>query len=197
MRTQTPALLDRFIPRPDAGGRHEITIHAPAALVMEVARNFDVSSIGAIRALFWMRAKILGGHAEMQLQRRGLVADMLALGWGCLAEEPERYFIGGAACRPWEGDVHFCAIEPARFANFSEPDQVRIAWTLEALPLGPEVTRFGTETRVAATDEASRVKFRGYWRKFGIGIVLIRKILLPLVRREAERRVKAARTSAA
>ena len=52
-------------------------------------------------------------------------------------------------------------------------------------------TRFATETRAAATDEASRAKFRRYWRFAGPGILLIRKLLLPAVRREAERRAKA------
>ena len=52
-----------------------------------------------------------------------------------------------------------------------------------------------TETRAVATDEASRGKFRRYWRFAGPGILLIRKLLLPAVRREAERRAIAAASS--
>ena len=67
---------------------------------------------------------------------------------------------------------------------------VKIAWTLEVEPLAPARTRFRTQTRVVATDDAARRKFRRYWRMFGMGIVLIRLLLLPAVRREAERRAR-------
>jgi hypothetical protein len=71
---------------------------------------------------------------------------------------------------------------------------VKIAWTLEAEPLGDELTRFATETRAAATDAEARAKFRRYWRRFGIGIILIRKLLLPAVQRQAERQWRATRS---
>jgi hypothetical protein len=41
-----------------------------------------------------------------------------------------------------------------------------------------------------ATDAEARRKFRNYWRKFGRGIVLIRWLVLPAIRREAERRYR-------
>jgi hypothetical protein len=84
--------------------------------------------------------------------------------------------------------VVFTPVAPERFAAFSEPDMVKIVWTLEAEPLGPALTRFRTETRVLATDDWARRRFRRYWRMFGAGIVLIRWLLLPALRREAERR---------
>lgn len=187
------AVLDRFVPEPDEGGRHEITIHAPAELVMEVARNIDIESIWMIRALFWLRGKLLGVQMEKAGPRAGLIEQMLGLGWGCLAEEQGRYFVAGAACKPWQANPGFSAIAPEQFVSYAQPDEVKIAWTLEAEALGPELTRFGTETRVVATDEEARKKFRWYWRRFGIGIVLIRKILLPVVRRQSERQWKALR----
>ena len=81
-----------------------------------------------------------------------------------------------------------------RFATFAGPDLVKIVWTLEAEPVEPALTRFRTETRVQATDESARRSFRRYWRRFGMGIVLIRWLLLPAVRREAERRYRAGGT---
>jgi hypothetical protein len=58
---QTPAissLLDTSIPHADVPRRHEIEIRAPAALVLETARMFEVRSVPLVRALFWLRAKI-------------------------------------------------------------------------------------------------------------------------------------------
>lgn len=182
-------MLDPFIPRPDVRERHEITINAPARLVMEAARDLDIQSVATVRVIFWLRAKALGAR-KVTRRPQGLIADMLAMGWERLAEEPGRFFIAGAACQPWKADVVFSPIPSGEFASFAEPDRVKIAWTLEAEPVGPELTRFASETRVVATDDASRANFRRYWRKFGIGIVMIRWLLLPAVRRQAERRWK-------
>ena len=41
------------------------------------------------------------------------------------------------------------------------------------------------------TDDAARRKFRRSWRFFGVGIVMIRWLLLPALRRAAEHRVRA------
>ncbi len=112
---------------------------------------------------------------------------MRALGWQCLAEDPARFFVAGASCRPWQADPNFSLVAPENFASFVGPDLVKIAWTLEATQLAPELTRFATETRVVATDDEARVKFQRYWRKFGAGIVLIRLVLLPALRKQAER----------
>jgi hypothetical protein len=102
---------------------------------------------------------------------------MLHLGWGRLAEEPNHFFIAGAACQPWQADVVSSPIPAGQFAAFDEPGRVKIASTLETEALGPVLTRLATETRAVATDGEGRIKFRRYWRKFGIGAMLIRRRL--------------------
>jgi hypothetical protein len=110
-----------------------------------------------------------------------------------LSEQPGRFVICGAKCQPWLPDVRFSAVAPGQFADYAEPDVVKIAWTLEAEPLGPGLTRFAQETRAVATDEAARRRFLRYWRWARFGIVAIRLLLLPAVRRAAERRWAAQR----
>ena len=97
----------------------------------------------------------------------------------------------GAVTQPWVGDVKFSSVPTDEFASFSEPDLVKIAWTLECDALDAETTQFRTQTRVLPTDEAALRKFRRYWLVFGIGIVLIRRLTNRAVRREAERRCDA------
>jgi hypothetical protein len=182
-------LIERFMPHADVSRRHEILIRAPADLVFEVAQNFKLRSIPLIRAIFWLRAKLMGGAAPSDdLFAHGLVAETTAIGWGILAQRPGRELVMGGAAQPWKADVNFTTIAADRFLEFAEPDCVKIVWTLEAEPLGDGVTRFRHETRVRATDAAARKKFQRYWRTFGIGIVMIRWLLLPALRREAERR---------
>jgi hypothetical protein len=185
--------LDRFLPHADVRERHEILVHAPADLVLDTARRSDPESIPAVRAIFTMRAWFLGSRRPRLAA--GLVEKTLRLGWGVLEEEEGRFFCAGAVCRPWLADVDFHSLPPTKFAAYAEPGRVKIAWTLEVEPEEAGWTRFATETRAVATDEASRVKFRRYWRLAGPGILLIRKFLLPAVRREAERRAKAAASS--
>jgi hypothetical protein len=105
-----------------------------------------------------------------------------------LAHQPGRELVMGAVTRPWEANVVFRALPADEFAAFSEPDMVKIVWTLEVEPLGPDLTRFRTETRVLATDAGARRKFDRYWRLAGPGIVLIRILTLPILRRAAEQR---------
>lgn len=183
-----PAPLDRFIPQPDVRERFETTIRAPAGIVMDVAANFDMQSLPVVRAIFRLRERLTGAAPSGRRAPQGVLAETSSLGWGLLAEQPARFVVCGAACQPWLADVKFTAIAPKRFAAYAEPDQVKIGWTLEAEALRPAITRFAQETRVVATDAVARVKFRRYWRWARFGIVTIRLLMLPAVRREAERR---------
>jgi hypothetical protein len=92
--------------------------------------------------------------------------------------------------------VKFTPIAPEQFAAYAEPDRVKIAWTLEAETVGPTTTRFAQETRAVATDEAARIKFRRDWRWARFGIVAIRLLMLPAVRRTAQQRWAAVKRAA-
>jgi hypothetical protein len=187
-RTELSALLDQFIARPDVRERHQISVHAPSEMVFEAACSFDLQSIWMVRSLFWFRGRVLGAKMRPARRPAGLIAEMLAIGWGRLAADSHHLFVAGAVCQPWQANVVFSPIPPEQFAAFAEPDQVKIAWTLETKALGPVLTRFATETRAVATDDEARMKFRRYWHIFGIGVLMIRLLLLTALRREAERR---------
>jgi hypothetical protein len=178
--------LDRFLPEYDVRERHSIAIQAPARLVFETARRYDMKSLGPVAAILSMRAWALGS-TRSRAPRRGFVEETRSLGWGVLEEETGRYYCSGAVCQPWLPDVVFRAVPPDEFSGYGEPDLVKIAWTLEALPLGPERTRFSTETRVAATDPEARRKFLRYWKFVRPGVVLIRYFLLRGIGRAAQK----------
>ena len=108
------------------------------------------------------------------------------MGWGVLDHVPGRVFIAGAHCQPWLADVSFLPIPPAQFLAYHEPNRVKIAWSLEVEPQGPASARLTTETRAVATDSEARKRFRHYWRWARFGIVAIRWLMLPAIRRQAE-----------
>jgi hypothetical protein len=188
-RGDGPALLDQFIPNPEFGGRNVTVVAAPADLVFDVASEMDLRSIPAVRAIFWLRETLFRSTPAPR-QPQGLVTETLALGWGRLAERPKRELVMGAVTQPWRADVVFRAVAPEEFAAFAEPDLVKIAWTLEADPIDAVRTRFATETRVVCTSSWARRRFRRYWRLVGIGILLIRWLVLSAVRRDAEGRFR-------
>ncbi len=188
-----PRTIDRFVPAPDVRERFETVARAPADVALEAARDLDLESIALVRAIFWLRARLTGSRAVRERGLHRLVPDAVAMGWGVLAERPGREIVMGGYTRPWEPDPAFHALAPDRFAAFAEPGVVKIVWTLEAEPLSPATSRIATETRAAATDDAARRRFRSYWRRAAPGILLVRWLALPAVRRAAERRAAARR----
>jgi hypothetical protein len=182
-------LIEQFMPESDVRELHETVVHAPADMVFDVAEHLDLQSIPLVRAIFWLRGMLMGSRRELRMPQ-GLVAETARLGWGELARRAGRELVMGAATQPWHADVRFTAIPAERFREFREPDHVKIVWTLEAVPIEPALTLFRSETRVVATDAAARAQFLRYWRWARLGIVLIRLLHLPALRRAAERRYR-------
>jgi hypothetical protein len=180
-----PDALDAFLPAFDVRERHVVTVRAPAPLVYQVAREFDLQSLPLVQALFWLRGRLMGARPARRLTR-GFVEETRALGWECLLERPGELYVSGAACRPWLADVTFEPVGPGRFAGFAEPDRVKIAWTIECASRGTALTELASETRALATDAEARRRFLQYWSWARIGIVTIRWLLLPAIRKRAE-----------
>jgi len=184
-RTETRA-IERLIPAWDVRSYHQTIIQAPADTVFAVAEHFDLQSIPLVRAIFWLRGKLMGASRSSPRHPAGLVAETKKLGWGELYRRPGRELVMGAATQPWLPDVKFTAIPEDEFLGYGEHDRVKIVWTIEAVPIESGLTLLRTETRVRATDLAAREKFLRYWRFAQFGIELIRRLHLPAVRRAAE-----------
>jgi hypothetical protein len=138
---------------------------------------------------------VLGAAPDDRPRPRGLLDEVRSLGWGVLAEIPDREIVVGAVTKPWEADVTFRALPPEQFAAFAEPGYVKIAWTIRADPISATESVFRTETRAVATDSTARARFRRYWAFLSPGIIVIRWALLGPVKHEAERRHRTSPTS--
>ena len=186
------SLIDSFMDEHDVAEYHETIVQAPSDLVFDVAEHFDLLSISPIKAIFALRERVFRVKSEQRRDPKGIVAETKALGWSVLAYRPGREIVMGAVTQPWVGNVKFRGIPAKAFHPFSEPNFVKIAWTLEAEPLRAGVTRFRTQTRVLATDRSARLKFLAYWTFAGSFIHLIRCIGNRAIRLEAERRARTA-----
>jgi hypothetical protein len=184
---ESDPLLDRFIPEYDVVDRHRIRVDAPAAVTLDVARDMELSHLPIVRTIFKAREIILRARRDDTPRPKGLLDEVLSLGWSVLAEIPSREIVVGAVTKPWEPNVTFRSIPSAEFASFAEPDYVKIVWTLRADPTSDTTSIFRTETRALATDPVARSKFRRYWSLLSPGIRLIRRLTLRPLKSAAER----------
>ena len=182
------ALLDHFMPAYEVAERHRTFVAAPAAITYRAACQQELASSSIVRGIFRARELVLGATPDPAERPRGLVEQTRSMGWGILAEIPDREIVMGAVTRPWEPNVVFRALHPDAFASFAERGYVKIVWTLRVHAAGPSHSVFSTETRAVATDAAARAKFRWYWAACSPGIWAIRRLSLGPLRREAARR---------
>lgn len=194
-RAGPPTLLDRFVPEYEVCERHETQVDAPVEWTYAAARGMDLMQSPIIRAIFRGRELLMGASPTEPRAPQPLVDEVLAIGWGMLAEETGRELVLGAVTQPWEAEVKFRSLPPDEFAAFDAPGFSKIAWTIRADPLGPATSRFSTETRVTTTDAEARRRFRRYWTMVSPGVRLIRRESLRLVRSEAEWRYRADQAS--
>ena len=82
-------------------------VAAPADLVFETARNLDLWSIPAIRAIFWLREKLLRSTPSPR-PSLGLVAQTLALG--------RQEHVALRWWAPWNEPNHPAFVSPQRTA---------------------------------------------------------------------------------
>ena len=132
-------LLDRFMPEPEVDEYHHLTVRAPAAVTFAAAKQMDLQASPVAKGIFWLRAipALLRGEPFRPQGSTGIVAETLGMGWGVLAEVPDREIVIGAYTQPWHEHVTFRPLPPEEFAAFSEPGYVKIIWTLAAEPAGP------------------------------------------------------------
>jgi hypothetical protein len=184
------ALLDQFMPEYEVAERHHVRVAAPAAITLSAAADTDLQQSTIVRAIFSARELVLGAEPDAEARPKGLLAQTTSLGWRVLAEKPGREIVVGAVTQPWLPNVVFRGLAPEEFRAFQEPGYVKIVWTLRADPVGESESIFRTETRVTTTDQTARTKFRWYWARFSPGIILIRRVMLGLLKTDAERRAR-------
>ncbi|HEY6775004.1 MAG TPA: hypothetical protein VI122_00660 [Thermoleophilaceae bacterium] len=182
-----PMHLDRFLPHYDIHERHSIPIDAAPATVLDEARHMTSRDVPVMVALMAIRRL-----PELLLRRRAptpytrpVLEQFERAGFVRLATEDHELVFGvvGRFWRP-SGDVRRISTEG--FADFAEPGWAKAAVNFRAAREGGR-TILSTETRILATDAASRRRFRCYWRLIYPGSAVIRVAWLRAIKRRAER----------
>ncbi|NNE48252.1 MAG: hypothetical protein HKN37_16490 [Rhodothermales bacterium] len=175
----TSSLVNDILPDFDVESHHSTIVSAPAARVIAVARDLDLSGSLLIRLLFRLR-----GLPSAALTARGLSE----LHFKLIRDDPDRAFALGLIGQFWKPSGRLVDFEPARFDDFNTPGYAKAAWTFEVESLAVEVTRLSTATRVICLDNSSRRKFSAYWTIVCPYSGIIRKRMLRSIKDAAEGR---------
>jgi hypothetical protein len=192
--------LDRVLAVHDSRLARGTVVAAPAAIVWGAAGNIDLVKVWrrdpVVRVLIAGRAipdavarRLSGARTRRAAPPSVCLHDLPERGhWIRLVEEPGREFVFGAVGHYWGPRVEWRECEAGEFVNFWEPGCGKIAAGVLVEPAGERRTLLVLETRTAATDPVSGVRFRRYWRFAGPGVWLILGRVLAAIRAEAEAR---------
>jgi hypothetical protein len=179
--------LDDLVPVADHVTRQSRVIEAPRSVVWEELHRLKLSALPVSLVLSAVRALpvLLAGRARGGLDRTFLDVVPIPL---LSSEQPSAVVFGGVlqAWRLTGGDKP-PALDAAGVREFAEPGWVKIGMEFR-LTTAVGGTHLSSETRVAATDAATRRQFNRYWLLVGPGSSAIRWEVLTAVALKAEAR---------
>ncbi|MGH2744290.1 MAG: hypothetical protein ACRDN8_17785, partial [Thermoleophilaceae bacterium] len=175
-------MLDDFLPDYDVHEVHSTTVAAAPEAIVEAIRELTAREVPLLVALMALRS----GPRVLRLSvRRRVLEQFERAGFVPLRESPDGLVYGGVG-RFWRASGGLRRIEPSEFAGFAEPGYAKAAFSFELERRGDRAL-LTTETRVLATDDRARRRFRRYWRVIHPGSAAIRIAWLRAIRRRAER----------
>jgi hypothetical protein len=183
-------LLDDLLLHHDLADAHEVAVAASPRQAIAAMLRVTPAEMPLARLLFALRwlPSLLRGRSVLTAGALPLYEHMLASGFVLLAEDPGREVVIGFVGRPWAPRSPAVPIRDANgFVAFAAPGFVKGATNVTAHTADRGVT-LGTETRVLATDPASRRAFDRYWRVIRLGSAAIRHGWLRAAKRRAEER---------
>jgi hypothetical protein len=178
------------MPRFDSRSRHAIEVHAPAQAVSTAVEAVTVKEVRFLRELEFIRALprlAATGRLDVPTVNAPLVLSFRR-GAVLLGARPPEVVLAGAIGCFWRlaGNVPVVFGSPEEFLTFSEPGFAKAVVGFRLDQRGAEVL-VTTETRFAATDEATHRLMSRYWRLIRPGSNLIRTEWLRAIRRRALR----------
>jgi hypothetical protein len=183
-------LLDEFVPEHDFGEVHSTRLSAPPERALEEIKLANLDEMPLVRWLFAVRSipARLGGKRGLPSEKaKPLYRQMLDFGFILLAEEPGRELVFGGIGQMFKmsGGLTPVFRDADEFAAFMEPGYAKVAMNFSAGRVDGS-TELRTETRVLATDAASRRRFGRYWRLIRPGSALVRQSWLGAAKRRTK-----------
>jgi hypothetical protein len=198
-------LLDHFLPRYDVTETHAVIVNADADLTWQAVRRCDLSSSAVVHMLLQLRSlpnrlqRVLKKQPSESARPPLTLDDMQRAGFVHLGERPGHEIVFGTVVQPWNAATDgkpTMLVEADGFAAFDTPRFVKVAFNIRVEPYGTGRALITTETRTAANDPMSLRRFARYWFLIGPFSALIRRLMLRIVKSDAERQSRALRPPA-
>jgi hypothetical protein len=185
----TPASqLDEFSPIYQFSERASIPVRASADRVYEALLRVTAAEVPLYRTLAWVRRGGASGPESVlnPPDNESLVRVATRTSFLTLAEVPGREYVLGAVVMAPEGVKLAAGPTPESFRALTRPGFAKSVMGFFIEPQGPGLCLLRTETRVHATDPASRDVFTRYWTVIAPGSLLIRYMWLRAIKVRAE-----------
>ena len=185
-----PSRLDELLPHYDFEEAHTRRVGASPAAALTAAREATPGEMPLVVLLYTLRsapALLARGRGLPREKGKSQWEQMLESdGFVALADEEDEIVLGYAG-QPWRvaGGAQAGVSSAEDWKEFSAPGYVKAVMNFRADP-AQDGALLTTETRVLATDEASRRRFARYWRLIRPGSGLIRRSWLRAAARRAE-----------
>jgi hypothetical protein len=176
-------LIDELFGDYDFAERHEVRVASPRA-ALDAAKAVTPRELPLLRFLFALRslpALVVRGRGLPRAKERSLAEQMVEFGFVALGERDDEVLLGFVG-QPWRvvgGSMPRLTRE--EWLAFDQPGYVKAVMNFRAAERVLE-----TETRIRATDEVSRRRFRRYWLVIRPFSGLIRRVWLRASARRAE-----------
>jgi len=184
-------LLEEIVPEYDFGEVHAVRLFAPPEGALRAVKLVGLGEMPLVRVLFAVRsvpAYVAGKRGLPTAGMPPLYRQMLDFGFVSIGEEPGRELVVGGIGQMFRASGGRTPVfrDASEFVAFREPGYAKVAMNFSVWPerSGSELH---TETRVVATDAASRRRFGRYWRLIQPGSALVRRNWLAAAKRRAER----------
>ena len=184
--------LDEFAPTYQFSETASIPVRASADRVYGALFRVTAAEVPLYRTLAWIRRGGVSGPESVlnPSDNEPLIRVATRTSFLTLAEVPGREFVMGAVVMAPEGEGLAAGPTPESFRKLTRPGFAKAVMNFTIEPQGPGMCLLRTETRVHATDPASRDVFTRYWKVIAPGSLLIRHMWLRAIKLRAEATIR-------
>ena len=178
--------LDAIIPEYDFHEKHRIIINASPGKVYNAAKAVTAREIFIFRALMYIRS--LPSRRMFEINPDiPLLKEIFNKRFRLLDDIADTEIVFGIIGRFWKLNLgeNVAITDTDYFIKFNRPAFVKAAANMRIVSLNGR-TLLTTETRVIATDDEAKRKFRLYWIIIRIGSGFMRRMWLRAIKRRAE-----------
>ena len=185
--------LDKYLPSYDFNEIHTVIIQASPERAFAALKELRSAELSPL--VYWLLsirelpARLTGKLLPQTRANQTFLEQLFEGGFISLEEAPSQEIIFGLIGQFWEltGGKSPQITSPQEFLAFDQPDYAKVAANLAVTHLENGTVRCTTETRIHATNPATRKKFAFYWRLISVGSGFIRVLWLQAIKRKAER----------